>query len=287
LTLPSSAFGQATRTFVSGVGDDVNPCSRTAPCKTWAGAISKTAAGGEMNALDPGGFGALTITKGITVDGGGMHASSLFAFTSGMIININPAFQTKRDVVIRNVSLNGTGTTLGTRGIAVLQHGARSVHIEGVQIKNFSDCGVCVSPGDSGGVTTTGAGTKVTVTDTSIADSTGNGIEVEGTDTSGTPATSSVTVRNASIYNHAGNGVRVKPIRTARVALFDSLIADNGGAGVQVEASRAEARIGGNRITGNGQGLQIIGAGELFSFGDNYIRWNAIDGVPTAVEGPS
>ena len=65
------AAAQATRTWVSGVGDDANPCSRTAPCKTFAGAISKTAAGGEINALDPGGFGAVTITKSITIDGGG------------------------------------------------------------------------------------------------------------------------------------------------------------------------------------------------------------------------
>src|SRR5260221_13453148 len=62
---------QASRTWVSGVGDDANPCSRTAPCKTFAGAISKTAAGGEIDALDPGGFGAVTITKAITLDGGG------------------------------------------------------------------------------------------------------------------------------------------------------------------------------------------------------------------------
>jgi len=61
---------QATRTWVSGVGDDANPCSRTAPCKTFAGAISKTAEGGEINALDPGGYGAVTITKSITIDGG-------------------------------------------------------------------------------------------------------------------------------------------------------------------------------------------------------------------------
>jgi hypothetical protein len=70
-------FGQATRTWVSGVGDDANPCSRTAPCKTFAGAISKTAAGGEIDALDPGGFGALTITKSITLDGGGGQVASI------------------------------------------------------------------------------------------------------------------------------------------------------------------------------------------------------------------
>src|SRR5574339_373052 len=78
---------QATRTWVSGVGDDANPCSRTAPCKTFAGAISKTATAGEINVLDPGGFGAVTITKSITIDGAGAQASILAANTNGVIIN--------------------------------------------------------------------------------------------------------------------------------------------------------------------------------------------------------
>src|SRR5688572_33066013 len=81
------AAAQATRTWVSGVGDDANPCSRTAPCKTFAGAISKTAAGGEINCLDPGGFGALTITKSITVDCTGTLGSTLASLTNSIIIN--------------------------------------------------------------------------------------------------------------------------------------------------------------------------------------------------------
>jgi hypothetical protein len=70
LAVSPMAYAQATRTWVSGVGDDANPCSRTAPCKTFPGAISKTAAGGEIDVLDPGGFGSVTITKSITIDGG-------------------------------------------------------------------------------------------------------------------------------------------------------------------------------------------------------------------------
>src|SRR5579875_1175658 len=81
------AQAQATRTWVSGVGDDVNPCSRTAPCKTFAGAISKTAAGGEIDVLDPGGFGTVTITKAITIDGGGTMASILASGTNGINVN--------------------------------------------------------------------------------------------------------------------------------------------------------------------------------------------------------
>src|SRR5439155_23958450 len=101
------AQAQATRTWVSGVGDDANPCSRTAPCKTFAGAISKTAAGGEIDALDPGGFGGVTITKAITIDGGGGQvAGILAALSTGIIVNA-PAGAI---VTLRNIQINGVGT---------------------------------------------------------------------------------------------------------------------------------------------------------------------------------
>src|ERR1700684_962743 len=106
------AHAQATRTWISGVGDDANPCSRTAPCKTFAGAISKTAAGGEIDVIDPGGFGTVTITKAITIDGAGTQASILASGTNGINVNagVNDA------VIIRNLSINGAGTTLGLNG---------------------------------------------------------------------------------------------------------------------------------------------------------------------------
>jgi hypothetical protein len=113
---PTAAQAQATRTWVSGVGDDANPCSRTAPCKTWAGAITKTTAGGEIDALDPGGFGALTITKSITLDGGGGQvASVLTAGTPGITV----AAGSNDVVVLRNLTfqgLLGNGTNPGSAG---------------------------------------------------------------------------------------------------------------------------------------------------------------------------
>src|SRR3954464_3600344 len=87
LAMPASAMGQATRTWVSGVGDDVNPCSRTAPCKTFAGAISKTANGGEINVIDPGGFGGLTINKSLTVRADGATGGVLVAGTNAIVVN--------------------------------------------------------------------------------------------------------------------------------------------------------------------------------------------------------
>ena len=140
----------ATRTWVSGVGDDANPCSRTAPCKTFAGAISKTFARGEISVIDPGGFGAVTITKSITIDGGtgSGWASILAAGTSGVIINALAS-----DIVtLKNISINGSGT--GIAGIRILSAG--TVIVEDCTIFGFratagTDAGVGIRDTRNGG----------------------------------------------------------------------------------------------------------------------------------------
>src|SRR5262249_10898802 len=115
------AAAQATRTWVSGVGDDVNPCSRTAPCKTFAGAISKTATGGEINCLDPGGFGAVTITKSLTISCPSTGTASVLAagLFAGIIVNIGTA---GAKVVLEGLDIDGVslGATPGTHGVRVL-----------------------------------------------------------------------------------------------------------------------------------------------------------------------
>jgi hypothetical protein len=141
--ISSAAQAQAGRTWVSGVGDDVNPCSRTALCKTFAGAISKTALGGEIDALDPGGFGAVTIKKSITIDGAGMLGSILAAGTTGVTINITDPKDKAKAVRLRNLSLNGVGT--GTNGISVIA--ASSVSVEDCVIEGFTVNGINVAAG--------------------------------------------------------------------------------------------------------------------------------------------
>src|SRR4051812_38831909 len=123
----SMAQAQATRTWVSGVGDDANPCSRTAPCKTFAGAISKTATDGEIDALDSGGFGAVTITKSITIDGDSNLAGILAAGTTGVIVNLSTP-GTTNSVQLRNLSINGAGS--GTNGIRIIGGTNTDVEIE-------------------------------------------------------------------------------------------------------------------------------------------------------------
>src|SRR5947209_4470364 len=131
----SLASAQASRTWVSGVGDDVNPCSRTAPCKTFAGAISKTAAGGEIDALDPAGYGAVTITKAITIDGGGGQvASVLVSGTNGIQVQAGATTDT---VILRNLRINGIGS--GLNGIRFLS--GKQLIVENCDVFGFTQNG--------------------------------------------------------------------------------------------------------------------------------------------------
>src|SRR3954454_20875048 len=125
LAIPASASAQATRTWVSGVGDDANPCSRTAPCKTFAGAISKTAAGGEINCLDPGGFGGVTITKALAIKCRYTEGGVLVAGTNAIVVN---AAVTDK-VTLKCLDINGTGVGAPVSLVGVKVLSAKAVHL--------------------------------------------------------------------------------------------------------------------------------------------------------------
>jgi hypothetical protein len=159
LGISTMAFGQATRTWVSGVGDDVNPCSRTAPCKTFAGAISKTAKDGEISVLDPGGFGTITITKSITINGthGQGYGSILAAgATQGVLVNITDPADVRKTVRLNSLHINGAST--GTHGIRILA--AANVHVNDTIIDGFTSRGIEVA--------LTATSSNIYVTDTQI-----------------------------------------------------------------------------------------------------------------------
>jgi hypothetical protein len=155
LLYAAPAQAQATRTWISGVGDDVNPCSRTAPCKTWAGAISKTANGGEIDALDPGGFGAVTVTKSMTLDGGGGQvASTLVSGSNGVVFQA-----TATDIlVIRNVRFQGgfgNGTTTSPGLSAIVFNAGKALIVDNCDITGFSVNGITVAAAGYAGVNNT------------------------------------------------------------------------------------------------------------------------------------
>lgn len=225
----SGAEAQATRTWVSGVGDDANPCSRTAPCKTFAGAISKTAANGEISVLDPGGFGAVTITKNISIVADGNEGGILAAGTNGIIISNNT---TPPKVFLKGLILEGAGT--GLSGIRILS--GANVVIED-----------CVIRGFRGSVT--GAGievlssqqARVHVTDTTISENT-HGVSVK---TTGDPPTSTVVLDNVSLSFNATADIKADGTK-ARVQIHDSGVVF--GAGIVVANGGLVTSFGTNQI---------------------------------------
>jgi hypothetical protein len=228
LALSSVASAQATRTWVSGVGDDVNPCSRTAPGKTFAGAISKTAAKGVISILDPGGFGTVTITKSITIDGGGTEGSILASLANGVIINAAAT-----DVVIlRNLTIDGVGN--GLAGVRILSAGA--VYIENCRIRLMTT-GI-------EDVTTALTGTQIFVKDTLIEECSGNGISM----TPGATSASALVLSNSQIQG-CNRGIVVNP--RAKAILDGSTIAFNTLDGIQRVAPGVVQTFKNNKVFGN------------------------------------
>ena len=289
LLFPAQAFAQATRTWVSGVGDDVNPCSRTAPCKTFAGAISKTAAGGEISVLDPGGYGALTITKSITINGDGTIASILASGVNGIIVNAGPT-----DVVIlRNLSINGAGLTLGVNGVW-FQNGGK-LYIENTTIYGFGGQGIMFQP--------VGA-SSLFVNRTTISNSAGGAIYVVPQAAGSASASlnavtmqgnarglraedrSTVVVSNSIASGNVANGfVALATTNPVDMSLENTVSARNGQVGVY-SGALATVRISNVMSVQNNVGLQSVGGGAIISFGNNRVNGNpGGNGAPTASVG--
>lgn len=275
-----TASAQATRTWVSGVGDDVNPCSRTAPCKTFAGAISKTATNGEINCLDPAGYGAVTVTKSITIDCEDTQGSILSAGTNGVIVNITSATDTKKAFTLRGISINGAGT--GINGVRVLA--ANQVNLEEVVISGVTQHGVSLE-------NTTGT-TKVSIDNCAMRNNGGNGINtfIVGGNVSlnvsnsrlnnNTTGLNLSNATKATISDSVING-NTTGLQAASATLgVNSCTISHNTTGITSSAGGA-IRIMGNLITNNGTGLSL-GGGTITSFVSNVFTGNTVDGAPSS-----
>jgi hypothetical protein len=282
------AEAQATRTWVSGVGDDVNPCSRTAPCKTFAGAISKTAANGEINVLDPGGFGAVTITKSISIIGDGNIGGVLNNVTNGIIVNAGA----NDVVVLRGLDINGVAT--GASGIRMISGGM--LVVENCLIYGFTGKGIDVATstvsqvfvkdtiirnniGASGGgilLSRTGAGSVMGTIERVRVERNRFGVRVEDG--------GRATVRDSVASGNNTNGY-VASSTTGAAYLFveDSLASDSTNNGILAQGGNSTIRLSNTTVTGNGTGL--AGTGIIVSFGNNRIAGNGVDGAPTTTIG--
>jgi hypothetical protein len=259
LALASVAQAQATRTWVSGVGDDVNPCSRTAPCKTFAGAISKTAKDGEISVLDPGGYGAVTITKSIYINGthGAGYGSILNSLVNGIVINITDVNDIRKAVRLRALDINGVST--GINGISILA--ANNVWVED-----------SVIDGNTGNGSTTGMGIRVAtatscnlfVSDTMIHKNV-TGIRVN--------TTSGFAVANIRNSNIEGNGTAVNAASNSFVTVADSRISNNTTNGLFASVSGAQMTVEGCVISNNATGINAA-AGSVVRALSNSVLYN-------------
>jgi Right handed beta helix region len=273
-----AAHAQATRTWVSGVGDDVNPCSRTAPCKTFAGAISKTAAGGEINCLDPAGFGGVTIIKAMTLNCGFTLGSILVAGAPGIIINAG----VNDRVTLRGIQLQGLNQTVtpGTIGIRILA--AAAVSIEDCVVTGFGQQGIADQR--------TAGNTKLFVRNSVISNNTLTGIAIAAT------GQNTAEIENTSMINNlfgvaAGTGNIVMITRSVISGNTTGVEADPGGA-IIVDSTA---------ITGNGTGVQSSSSvrlsnsdvtlnttgfsGSAFSHGNNRLLGNSSLGTSVTPAG--
>ena len=288
LTVVSMAQAQATRTWVSGVGDDVNPCSRTAPCKTYAGAISKTAVNGEISTLDPGGFGAVTITKSITIEGteGAGYGSILNSSTTGVSIpfdSFTAVGETQKTVRLRNLNINGANT--GLRGVNITGGNPGSNNSEVI----IEDCvidGQNGSPGRGISDARGGTGLKLFVLNTTIRNCLAAGITAApaaGGDLK--VSLNEVSVLNCQFGVAFGNNTKATAIRsnftgnttgvsadsstgTCEINIDQSIVSNNG-TGFSASTANTIIRVSNTTAMNNTTLATTAGGGQVLSYGNN------------------
>jgi hypothetical protein len=300
----STAYAQASRTWVSGVGDDANPCSRTAPCKTFAGAISKTVAGGEIDTLDPGGFGAVTITKAITIQSdesknGGILASGV----NGIVVQAGA-----NDIVtIRGLMFNGIGSSTypaGLNGIKFLSGAA--LHVEHCYISGFngsSGFGILMAPSsgtsrlfvddtiiNDNGDGTNGGGIGLQPTSTGVVYAEIDNVHVSNNKGFGIRVADNgfATIKNSNINGNKKSGVAaIGSSNFADVFVGGSVLSDDGwdiatseGA-VLASGTKAFVHLSDNMIYNNVYGLRKVSSGRIYSFANNKLLGNTTDGTVT------
>jgi len=255
--MATASYAQATRTWVSGVGDDVNPCSRTAPCKTFAGAISKTANNGEIDCLDPGGFGAVTVTKSITIDGQGTMGSILASLVNGVNVNDSATASPGSIVVIlRNLSIQGAGN--GISGVNYTS--GKTVIVENCQIMGFTTAGIRAS------LTLAG---NLNIINTSISNITGDGVSIS---TSGAASQVVTMIENTRIQNCGSDGIEANT--HVRAGVRNSVFTRNSNTGIRIAGSDSILNMDGSFVSFSNVGLQSVG-GSAINVSDSEITQNA------------
>jgi hypothetical protein len=283
--ISAPAHAQATRTWVSGVGSDADPCSRTAPCKTFAGAISKTATNGIINCIDSGAYGTVTIIHSVTIDCHDVFASILNSQdgVNGVIINIaaGDPKDPLRTVRLRNIDISGSGA--GNTGISIVA--AAAVILEDLEITGNVKQGISDARTEDG--------TVLTVKNTVIANNAGVGFNIAAQNNSivldnvqsirngygmSLGKTNTATVNRSVFSNNKSAGIETDP--GAQLMLDASVVSYNS---VGISSNGGPIALANTDVAFNGTGI----SGATTSFGTNRIFGNTAAGVAPTFAGAS
>lgn len=289
---PASA--QATRTWVSGVGDDLNPCSRTAPCRTLESALSKTAAGGEINCLDPATFGMFTIDKSVSVICDGVPGGVQIDFDdtdqfAAIIVDIGAT----DTVVLSGLNIHGN-LRAGQSGIQIDTGGA--LHIRNSTLHSFGGCAIIALDATLvtiDNVTATdnfcgvslhkASATPLTfvASDLRITNSTRYGMMLGSSASAGAikgVVSKSVIANTLSGWGTANHGVTIDTAGQVQVAIEDSVFSGHRVGAIDVRGSRVSATVSNSLVAHNATALNAQGGATLVSFGGNVLVGNAANG---------
>jgi len=292
----------AARTWVASVsagGNDAHACSRAAPCKTFAVAVARTIAGGEINCVDADDYGKVTITKSLSIVCDNTEAGIFAAGTVGITVNTLAT----DSVTLKGIDIEGFGT--GTVGINFIRGG--TLHVHKVRINHFRSTTAAPVNGINFAPT---LGAALYVSESYLTE---NGTGFGGSGISiAAAATATVAITNTRIENNL-HGIRIINVSsdTLKVAVTDSTIVGNAGAGIVTSSTdgpnqlmlksvlvanngakgvtnigpAASTRIGDSIVTGNATGVENF-EGSFTSYKNNQIRLNTVDGTPLAAETP-
>jgi hypothetical protein len=280
---------QAQRVFVAATGTDGNPCTFASPCRSFQHAHDTTGAGGEIDVLDPAGYGAVTITKAISIQGHGFSGITVASGANGITINAGASDK----ISLRGLLLDG----VGTGSIGIFFTGGSSLEIQESVIRNFSQVGIFFEPN---------ASSNLSLSDTLISDNKEEGILIRPL---GSGAVNGILDRVQVINNGAGISAENFSTGSLNVTISDSAVVESAiGLGIACDAfsgggpsacvvrnstsaynlyglttNNATLWVTRSTITGNSLGFgPNFNGGSTISFGDNSVVGNGTDGAPTS-----
>jgi len=320
LVVSSLAQAQATRTWVSGTGNDANPCTRTQPCATFAAALALTAPGGEISVIDAGSYGAVTITQSVTINGTGTLAGVSATSTDAVIVNAGPS----DTVILRHLEITGgeSGLPSGRSVNAITYLGGKALHVEGCRISNFSSHGINVSLSGSGVlavkdtiITGVDIGARLTTSSGSL-NASFDEVRIQGARVGIEVLAGSATISRSSITHATGEGVlegvrflsgaslhiedtvisnmtnginvSLNQAANAEVYIIDSYIRNNANVGIFVSnAGAGIVTVGIEKTTSENNNFGLIGRSNArIGVSNSLVAGNAFTGILAEVQVP-